>query len=222
MKMKWRPSLIPSKFRARTARGRAALVACGILLMAGGVAVLATGQGPSIQTIPAFARFPDPSGAFADVNTAGDTDATINAFFQDLGTNGRRCVSCHQPSDAWTVTPPHIQERFESTAGLDPIFRPNDGSGCPTQDVSTVEARRNAYSLLLSKGLIRIEINVPTNAEFTVLNSVNPYGCTSTTAISAYRRPLPSTNLPFLSTVMWDGRETFKDVNGKFQPIGFD
>ena len=25
-----------------------------------------------------------------------------------------------------------------------------------------------------------------------------------------YRRPLPSTNLPFLSTVMWDGRETVK------------
>jgi len=61
----------------------------------------------------------------------------------------------------------------------------------PDDDVSTVEARRNAYSLLLNKGLIRIEQQVPATAEFTVLNNDNPYGCTSTTAVSAYRRPYP-------------------------------
>ena len=102
------------------------------------------------------------------------------------------------------------------------FFRTNDGSGCPTQDVSTENARRSAYSLLLTKGLIRIEQTVPENAEFTVLYNENPYGCDSTTAISAYRRPLPATNIPYLSTVMWDGRETFKDANGNFQPINFD
>ena len=116
---------------------------------------------------------------------------------------------------------PHIRERFNATHGTDPIFRTNDGSGCPTQDVSTESARRSAYSLLLTKGLIRIEQKVPENAEFTVLYNENPYGCDSTTAISAYRRPLPTTNIPYLSTVMWDGRETFKDANGNFQPITF-
>jgi cytochrome c peroxidase len=207
---------------ARTGKVRATVLICGAFLICAGAALVVTGHESELQTIPEFQRFHDPSGDFATLNTAGDTDATKNAFFQDLGTNGRRCVSCHQPSEAWSVTPSGIRARFEATHGRDPIFRPNDGSGCPTQDVSTLAARRQAYSLLLSKGLIRIEINVPANAEFTVLNNENPYGCTSTSAISQYRRPLPTTNLPFLSTVMWDGRETFKDANGKFQPIPFD
>ena len=63
---------------------------------------------------------------------------------------------------------------------------------------------------------------VPANAEFTVLSNDNPYGCTSTSAISVYRRPLPTTNLPFLTTVMWDGRETFKNPDGTFKPITDD
>ena len=197
----------------------ASSMVCGLLLLTGGLLAQSGGSGPS--SVPNMKRFHDPSGSFATFNTTGDIDIT-GPFFQDLGTNGRRCVTCHQASDAWSVTPPHIQERFEATHGTDPIFRPNDGSGCPTQDVSTEEARRQAYRLLLSTGLIRIEVAVPANAEFTVLNSDNPYGCTSTTAISMYRRPLPSTNIPYLSTIMWDGRETFKDSNGKFQPVPFD
>jgi len=81
-------------------------------------------------------------------------DTTRNAFFQDLGTSVRRCVTCHQASDAWTVTPSHIQARFAATRRMDPIFRPNDGSGCPTQNVLTVRARREAYSLLLPLGTV--------------------------------------------------------------------
>ena len=171
--------------------------------------------------IPNLKGFHDPSGKFATYNTAGDID-TSGPFFQDLGANGRKCVTCHQPNDAWTVTPPHLLERFEATEGRDPIFRTNDGSTCPTADVSTEDARRNAYSLLLNKGLIRIRVAVPANAEYTVTNADNPYGCTSISAISVYRRPLPSTNIPYLSTVMWDGRETFKDASSKFQPVPFD
>jgi len=176
----------------------------------------------SNQSVPIFQSFSDSEGQFANYNAGGPTDTTANAFFQDLGTNGRRCVTCHQASDAWSVIPSHIQIRFNATHGTDPIFRTNDGSGCPTQDVSTEDARRQAYNLLLSKGLIRIEQQVPANAEFTVLNSDNPYGCTSTSAISTYRRPLPATNLPFLSTVMWDGRETFKNPDGTLKPVSDD
>jgi cytochrome c peroxidase len=197
---------------------RFASMAAVILLTATALIIART----SDQFVPRFQEFSDPEGRFANFNPGGPTDTDSNAFFQDLGTNGRRCVTCHQASDAWSVTPTHIQSRFNTTDGTDPIFRTNDGSGCPTQDVSTEDARRQAYSLLLNKGLIRIEQQVPANAEFTVLNSDNPYGCNSTSAISAYRRPLPSTNIPFLSTIMWDGRETFKDSTGKFQPIPFD
>jgi cytochrome c peroxidase len=38
---------------------------------------------------------------------------------------------------------------------MDPNFRPNDGSGCPTQNVATERARREAYSLLLPLGTVR-------------------------------------------------------------------
>lgn len=174
--------------------------------------------------IPKMDVFRDPAGSFATLNQEGPTVEANNAFFQNLGTNGRRCVTCHQPTDAWTVTPPHIQQRFDSSDGTDPIFRPVDGAGCPNLDVSTPDARRHAYSLLLNKGLIRVGIAVPPipPGEFTVLHNDNPYGCTSTNEISQYRRPLPSTNLPFLSTVMWDGRETFRDANGQLQPLSFD
>ncbi|HYL81085.1 MAG TPA: hypothetical protein VEU07_09745, partial [Candidatus Acidoferrum sp.] len=151
--------------------------------------------------------FPDPTGKVQTFTAQGSID-TESPFFKSLGTNGRSCSTCHQPSDGWTVTPPHIQDRFNATGGTDPIFRLNDGATCDKQDVSTVAARRDAYSLLLRKGLIRIALPIPANAEFSVTGISDPYGCSTAAELSVYRRPLPSTNLPFLSTVMWDGRET--------------
>ncbi|HYM34080.1 MAG TPA: hypothetical protein VET48_01730 [Steroidobacteraceae bacterium] len=186
-----------------------------ILLMVGGaiafnVEAHADERDPVSPTlIPNFQRFPDEHGQFASFSFQGGID-TSNPFFQDLGTNGRRCVTCHQPSDGWTVTPEKIRERFVATHGQDPIFRPNDGAGCPTADVSTLETRRHAYRLVLDKGLIRVGMKVPDSAEFTVMHVDNPYGCNGTDEVSVYRRPLPTSNVAYLSTVMWDGRETFK------------
>jgi cytochrome c peroxidase len=162
----------------------------------------------SNQFVPKFQEFSDPDGRFANLNLGGPTDTTTNPFFQDLGGNGRRCVTCHQASDAWSITPPHIRKRFEATQGTDPLFRPVDGANCPTADVATVGQRRESYSLLLTKGLIRIGIQVPANADYRVVSVYNRYGCNATDIISMYRRPLPTTNLPFLSAVMFDGRES--------------
>jgi len=175
-----------------------------MLLAAGALAV----EGAGNLIVPRFQVFVDPDGAFATLNLGGQTDTSTNPFFQDLGSNGRRCVTCHDPRDAFSVTPPHIQMRFETTQGTDPIFRPVDGANCPTADVSTVEERREAYRLLLTKGLIRIGIAVPANADYQVVSVYNPYGCNATDVISMYRRPLPTTNLSFLSAVMFDGRES--------------
>src|SRR5208282_5876134 len=72
----------------------------------------------------------------------------------------------------------------------------------------TLEGRRQAYSLLLTRGLIHIVLTAPSAAEYTVLNVHNPYGCGNSSTLSMYRRPLPTTNLDFLSIVMWDGRES--------------
>ena len=151
----------------------------------------------------------DPSGTLSTYSTAGPIDVG-NAFFQDMGTNGRTCNSCHVSSNAWTISPAEVQARFRATSGTDPIFRPVDGANCPSADVSTVAARKAAYSQLLNKGLIRISIATPTGADFQITQIDDPYNCPQTTAgqPAMYRRPLPSTNLPFLTTVMWDGRES--------------
>jgi cytochrome c peroxidase len=199
----------------------AALSAC-LVALAAAPACLADGNDTIPQVIPRYAVFRDASGLLATVNLAGPTDTANNPFFQSLGTNGRSCVSCHQPSAQWTITPSNVRGRFEATHGSDPIFRPVDGAGCPTMDVSNEEARSQAYALLMNKGLIRIELDVPQSAEFWVQSNANPYGCTSTTAISVYRRPPPATNLNFLSTVMWDGRETLKDSTGALKPVRDD
>ena len=185
---------------------RARLASMAVLLLLGAAAFGIAHD--SDRFVPRFQEFSDPDGRFANFNPGGPTDTANNAFFQDLGSNGRRCVTCHQASDSWSVTPPHIQQRFEATRGTDPIFRLVDGANCPTADVSTPEERREAYSLLLTKGLIRIGIAVPASADYRVVSVYNRYGCNATDVISMYRRPLPTTNLPFLSTVMFDGRES--------------
>jgi len=144
--------------------------------------------------------------------TATGTIDTSNAFFQSLGTNGRSCLTCHDPKDNWSIVPASLQARFDSSDGTDPVFRLNDGSNSPAADVSTVAARRAAYSMLLSKGLIRVGLSIPAGAEFTLAAVDDPYGYASAAnGLSLFRRPLPTTNLKFLSTFMWDGRETFRD-----------
>ena len=159
--------------------------------------------------LPEFVAFVDPSGVVQTFNKTGALNSN-SPFFQSLGTNGRTCATCHAPSDGWTVTPPHVQARFNATQGLDPIFAPVDGTDCPSARVSTVAERQAASTMLLSKGLFRISIPVPANADFTVVRADDPWGCpeTTTTQLAMFRRPLPGTNLPFLTAVMWDGRES--------------
>ena len=151
------------------------------------------------------------------LSTYGKVDVT-NPFFRPLGTNGRTCNTCHLAGSAWSITPADVHAKFNATKGLEPIFRTNDGANCPSADVSTPTARASAYSMLLNKAVLRISIAVPENAEFQIIDIQDPYDCTETTTTNPafYRRPLPSTNLGFLSAVMWDGRETvFGAVPGK-------
>jgi hypothetical protein len=157
----------------------------------------------------------DATGKLSTYSTAGGIDQS-NPFFQSLGTNGRACGSCHVSRDAWSITPPDLQARFNSTQGLDPVFQPVDGANCPSDDVSTFAARQAAYSQLLDKGLIRISLPVPAGAEFGITEIQDPYNCPQTTSSqpALYRRPLPATNLDFLSAVMFDGRETIKNSSG--------
>lgn len=164
--------------------------------------------------------FPNPSGILRTITIDGKPLDQSNPFFQSLGTNGRSCSTCHVASTGWTISPREIRARFRATRGLDPIFRTNDGSTSPRANVSTFAARREAYSLLIEKGLIRIGLPIPDGAEFDLIRVDDPYRFATKTELSLFRRPLPSTNLRFLTGVMWDGRESFAPL-GTF-PIRSD
>ncbi|MGH8260666.1 MAG: hypothetical protein ACREUG_13390 [Steroidobacteraceae bacterium] len=179
-------------------------LACGMAAFAGQPASAA-----ALQTSP------DPAGTFATLSTTGPIDPG-NAFFQSLGTNGRTCGTCHVPGNAFGLSAANAAARFSQTRGQDPLFAPVDGANCPTAQRGDAAA----HSLIIGNGLIRIALPVPANDEFT--NSVvhDPYGCaltldpgTGQLMVSVYRRPLPATNLGFLSAVMIDGRETIAPLN---------
>jgi cytochrome c peroxidase len=159
---------------------------------------------------PNLRPFLNPSGWSRTISLEGKID-TSNPFFQNIGTNNRSCLTCHQPSEGWTVTPAGIQRRFWASYGTDPIFRLVDGANSPNAKVSSLFDRRKAYSMLLEKGLIRVGLPIPTNAEFTLEAVDDPYGFASAQELSLFRRPLPTANLNFLSAAMWDGRESILD-----------
>lgn len=140
-------------------------------------------------------------------STAGGVDPA-NPFFQPLGANGRACGDCHKVDQGWTITPWAIRARFEESEGTDVLFKPHDTAVAPNVDVSTLEARRKAYALILSRGIVRIGLGVPATAEFEVSEIDDPYSFATATSLSVYRRPLPVSNLAFASTVSWDARLT--------------
>lgn len=184
------------------------VVRASMVVLIAAVTVVVATKAPADIPDPRLTTFEDASGLVRTFNTNGAIDLD-NPFFQDLGTNGRQCVSCHQPDAGWTITPANVQVRFVASHGSDPIFTNNDGSNCENASPSSVAGRRAAYSLLLSRGLIRIGLDVPPDAEFAIDRVSDPNHCgRASNDASLYRRPLPSTNLDFLTAVMWDGRES--------------
>src|ERR1700734_2106628 len=148
-----------------------------------------------------------------------DVNGPVNeqgAFFQSLGANGRTCATCHVASQAMSLSAQGIQLRFAQTRGQDPLFAAVDGGNCPNARTGNAAD----HSLLLSHGLIRIFLPLSANAQFKVSVVHDPFGCAMVPGpngglpvISVYRRPLPTTNLGFFSTIMFDGRETHVPLN---------
>ncbi len=161
----------------------------------------------SAEHIPNLNPYPNRAGFVETYNAAGKPIDTSGPFFQPLGTNGRSCFSCHRPAQGWSISTEELKVRFELSFGRDPIFRTVDGANCNNID-TRAGGRADNYSMLLKHGLIRVEMPVPADSEFYVIGVDNQYGCDSTSALSMYRRPLPTTNLRGLSAVMWDGRES--------------
>lgn len=172
-----------------------------------GVSVLAAAAPVALPVV--LAPVANDEGTSLTFSTAGAVD-TANPFFKPFG-NGRSCATCHQPDNGWSIGPDKLAERFTNSGGTDPVFRLVDGAVSPLAATATLDQKRVAYSMLLTKGLIRVGLPMPTGAEFTLVKTDDPYNYASARELSLFRRPLPTTNLKFTSSVMWDSRETSGD-----------
>ncbi|MEQ1354383.1 MAG: hypothetical protein ABLT11_10220, partial [Candidatus Acidiferrum sp.] len=162
-------------------------------------------------------HFLDPTGIISTYNGNGGPidDSSNNPFFDSLGTNGRSCGTCHLGSDAMGLSVRSIQAKFFRTRGHDPLFAAVDGANCP----DNTSDDPSAHSLLLNNGLIRIPLQLPATAQFKIEAYRDPHGCaiqtdssTGAQTVSVYRRVLPTTNLRYLSAIMFDGRETISPL----------
>ncbi|MES2299640.1 MAG: cytochrome C [Pseudomonadota bacterium] len=203
------PTVLLAAVQTDTAAGTAADSGAGSSGSAATTSAESAAVARSAATI-APAPVPNDEGASLTLSTSGPIN-TANPFFKPMG-NGRACVSCHQVNNGMSISPPNLLARFTSSNGTDPVFRVNDGATSPLAPVATLDQKRSAYSMLLNKGLIRVGLPMPAGADFTLVKVDDPYKYASAKELSLFRRPLPSTNLKFASSVMWDGRETFADA----------
>jgi hypothetical protein len=102
------------------------------------------------QVIPELELTPDPSGVLATFRPNGAVMTANNAFFQNLGSNGRTCFTCHEPQDGWGLSAADAQQRFAANPA-DPLFRLVDGATCPSDNVATQTSARAAYTLLRTR-----------------------------------------------------------------------
>ncbi|WP_052807993.1 hypothetical protein [Methyloterricola oryzae] len=172
----------------------------------------------------------DPSSGIAPT-----TDVPhINEFFQNIATNGngRTCETCHLENQGWSILTDRLQALFDAKGGDTPgsvgeeaIFRPIDAATKPTAQVATREQRLQAYGLLLERGVIRIALQVPSNSEFAVEMVDSPAGfdkfdpTAALPVLSLFRRPLPTTNLKFVTVVNWDGRNAPRQLSAPVRAI---
>lgn len=168
----------------------------------------APGEG---RVLPAVLDYDNANGTLRTLVVGGPLKTRGHPFFEPLGPNGRACVTCHQPADAMSLSVASAQRQWERTGGKDPLFAAIDGSNCPTLP----QDKRESHSLLLERGLFRIERpwpvrsfnGKPVTPDFTIEVVRDPNGCNSgaygpaSGRISVYRRPRPVANMKYLLAV---------------------
>jgi hypothetical protein len=162
--------------------------------------------------LPSSKEYDNASGQLRLLNKSGEVETKGHPFFTALGSNGRACVTCHQPSNAMSLSLDLIRDRWAATKGKDPLFAAVDGSNCP----DLPQEKEESHSLLLERGLIRIGLPWPPatgKPDFRIEVVRDPTGCNKNPAsISVYRRPRVVANLQYIAqptgdTLMADGRE---------------
>ena len=162
-------------------------------------------------TLPEFDAFDSNDGTLGVLNASGPVNTEGHPFFTALGTNGRACVNCHQPTYGMSVSTTGLVERWQITEGKDPVFAAFDGSNCP----GLPQDQEKSHSLLLKRGLFRIPLPWPPknsdgsskHVEFAIEVVRDPTGCNTSPqyglksadpTISVYRRPRPVANLKYV------------------------
>jgi hypothetical protein len=201
----------PSGLRKLAAAAGLGVTALALMAQYGETPVDPWWEAGNGRSFPMWAIFPDPSGHLMVLNGNGAFNTDRHPFFEAVGSNGRACVTCHQPSNAMSLGVAQIRERWTETHGTDPVFAAVDGSNCPTLP----QAQPASHSLLLDRGLFRIYLpwpalasdGTPIHPEFTIQVVRDPTGCNTSPlyglnsphpAISVYRRPRVVGNLKFV------------------------
>lgn len=204
---------------------------CGV---GAAVAVVAIAASVAVANpfIVLFAIFFDRAGTVQTVSSDPSTLNSSNPFFDpSIGTNGQACVTCHQPSQGFTISRPFIETAFILSGGRDPLFRPNDTANNP--HINQFRHSPADYSLILKLAVARIGKTVPTGdaADFTVVAAdeatIDKFAAPETNfplmkdpqhpgvpTLSAFRRPLVTTNMNFNSAVQSDGRHDISNLGG--------
>jgi cytochrome c peroxidase len=162
-----------------------------------------------VDQIPNNLPILNSSGLAASFHPAGSVDLN-NAFFTPQGTNGRDCGTCHTPEDGWSIRPSTVTALFLWTGGTHPIFVNNLDTDTPTSDMSTVQARWNATTML-RQGKFTRKVAPPAVRDYEVIAASDPFGVGTTASLWFFRRPLPTANFRSFTT-MWDGANTVGTV----------
>jgi hypothetical protein len=166
------------------------------------------------DSFPERSSYATPEGVISTLHVGGALDTKDHPFFTPLGTNGRACITCHQPADGMSLSARTAQEVWDSAGPSDPLFAAIDGSNCP----SLPQQERASHSLLLERGLFRIarpwpplaadgqalepELDIEVVRDPTGCNADPRYGLHSERpSVSVFRRPRPAANLKFATSV---------------------
>jgi len=161
---------------------------------------------------PLELRYPNAHGQIGIVSKT-PVDTKGHPFFEPMGTNGRACITCHQPANSMSLSVDTVQQRWKASGSKDPLFAMIDGANCPNLNPDD----ESSHSLLLKHGLFRIGMpwpprdanGQPISPEFSIEVVKDPAGCnldqrygikSGTPTISVYRRPRMSANLRYVTT----------------------
>jgi cytochrome c peroxidase len=155
--------------------------------------------------IPNNFPLPNEHGLAATFAEAGRLELD-NAFFTAQGSNGRHCGTCHAPEVGWSMTGPMVTALFFATGGTHPLFVNNLDTDRPSADMSTVQARWNATTML-RQGKFTRKVGLPATRDFDLVGIQDPFGVSSPTTLFWFRRSMPTANFRS-ATVHWDSQQT--------------